>query len=263
MNDLFARGRAAHPALALGEQAFAAHVARFENRDRQPALADRAIEDLYLACACATGVAGAASYFERRFGKAIRKAVARVISAPVDRDEAEQLTRRALLVGSQAGPPKIASYAGEGPLENWVSVTAIRTAISLGRSGGTERQLRDRTLGEAAGGTDPELLVMKGEIRREVEEAFERALERLDDRERLLLRLYLVSGMTMEDIGKSFDVAHQTISRWLVRARKRVLAIVRSELARRLKISKSELRSIVRLVASQLNLSISRLLGAA
>jgi RNA polymerase sigma-70 factor (ECF subfamily) len=226
-------------------------------------LADRAIEDLYLACACATGVAGAAAYFERRFGKVIRKAVARVISAPVDRDEAEQLTRRALLVRSQAGPPKIASYAGEGPLESWVSVTAIRTAISLGRSGGTERQLRDRTLGEAAGGADPELLVMKGELRAQVEAAFEQALERLGDRERLLLRLYLVSGMTMEDIGKTFDVAHQTVSRWLVRARKQVLAIVRRELARRLKISRSELRSIVRLVASQLNLSISRLLGPA
>jgi RNA polymerase sigma-70 factor (ECF subfamily) len=181
----------------------------------------------------------------------------------VDRDEAEQLTRRALLVRSQAGPPKIASYAGEGPLESWVSVTAIRTAISLGRSGGTERQLRDRTLGEAAGGADPELLVMKGELRAQVEAAFEQALERLGDRERLLLRLYLVSGMTMEDIGKTFDVAHQTVSRWLVRARKQVLAIVRRELARRLKISRSELRSIVRLVASQLNLSISRLLGPA
>lgn len=263
MHDLFARGRAAHPDLPLGEQAFAEHLTRCVGAEPCSALADRAIEDVYLACACATGVDGAASYFERRFAKVIRKAVARVISTSADRDEAEQLTRRALLVGSDAGPPKLASYAGHGPLEHWVSVTAIRTAISFGRSMGTERQLRDRTVGEAAGGADPELLLMKEEIRREVEAAFEQALERLDERERLLLRLYLVSGMTMEDIGKTFGVAHQTVSRWLVRARKRVLASVRGELARRLKISKSELRSVVRLVASQLNLSISRLLGAA
>jgi RNA polymerase sigma-70 factor (ECF subfamily) len=140
-------------------------------------------------------------------------------------------------------------------------VAAIRTAVSLGRAGGTERQLRDRTVGEAAGGVDPELLYMKGEIRREVEAAFEGALDRLEDRERLLLRLYLVSGMTMEDIGKTFDVAHQTVSRWLVKARKSVLAFARGQLAQRLKISKSEFRSVVRLVASQLDLSISRLLG--
>jgi RNA polymerase sigma-70 factor (ECF subfamily) len=104
---------------------------------------------------------------------------------------------------------------------------------------------------------------MKGEIRREVEADFEQALERLEDRERLLLRLYLVSGMTMEDIGKTLGVAHQTVSRRLVKARKRLLADVRDQLAGLLKVSKSELRSIVRLVASELNLSISRLLGAA
>jgi RNA polymerase sigma-70 factor, ECF subfamily len=263
MNGLFARGHAAHPDLALGEEAFARHLARLGHTDPARDLADRSIEDLYLACACATGVDGAASYFERRFARVIRKAVARVISAPADRDDAEQLTRRALLVGSDAGSPKIASYAGQGPLENWVSVTAIRTAISLGRSGGTERQLRDRALGEIAGGANPEFLLMKGEIRREVEAAFEQALERLEDRERLLLRLYLVSGMTMEDIGKTLGVAHQTVSRRLVKARKRLLADVRDQLAGLLKVSKSELRSIVRLVASELNLSISRLLGAA
>jgi len=261
MHDLFARGRAAHPELELSEGVFARHLARFGETERERALSDRAIEDLYLACACATGVDGAASYFERRFGPVIRSAVARVLAAPADRDEAAQLTRGMLLVASAAGPPKIASYSGQGPLENWVSVTAIRAAISLGRAGGTERQLRDRTVGEVAGGADPELLFMKAEIRTAVEAAFEEALARLEDRERLLLRLYLVSGLTMEDIGKTFDVAHQTVSRWLVKARKRVLAVVRSELARCLDISKSELRSVVHLAGSELNLSISRLLG--
>jgi RNA polymerase sigma-70 factor, ECF subfamily len=263
MDVLFARGRAAHPQLAVEEEAFARHLARVAAPQAGPSLGDRAIEDLYLACACAMGVAGAASCFERRFAPVIRKAVARVISASADRDEAEQLTRRALLVGSAAGVPKIATFSGEGPLENWVSVAAIRTAVSFGRAGATERQLRDRTVGEIAGGIDPELLAMKGEIRREVEAAFGAALERLEDRERLLLRLYLVSGMTMEDIGTTFDVTHQTVSRWLVKARKRVLAFVRGDLAHRLNIPKSELRSLVRLVASQMNLSISRLLGAA
>jgi RNA polymerase sigma-70 factor (ECF subfamily) len=253
MNDLFARGRAAHPDLDLDREAFARHLARFAAVERSPAISDWA-EDLYLACACAAGVDGAASTFERRFGQVIRNAVARVLAAPADRDEAAQLTRAMLLVARAGAPPKIASYSGQGPLENWVSVTAIRAAISFGRSGGTERQLRDRTVREMAGGADPE-------IRKEVEAAFGLALEQLEDRERLLLRLYLVSGMTMEDIGNTFGVGHQTISRWLVKSRKRVLAFVRSELARRLKISKNELRSLVLLVASQLNLSISRLLG--
>jgi RNA polymerase sigma-70 factor (ECF subfamily) len=263
MSDPFARGRAAHPDLDLDREVFARHLARFAEAERDAATSDRAIEDLYLACACATGVDGAASHFERRFGKVIRNAVARVLAAPADRDEAVQLTRGMLLVANGAGPPKIASYSGQGPLESWVSVTAIRAAISFGRAGGTARQLRDRALGEVAGGADPEHLFMKAEIRKEVEAAFERALQSLSDRERLLFRLYLVSGMTMEDIGKTFGVAHQTVSRWLVKARKRVLVSVRSELAQRGRLSTSDLRSLVRVVASELNLSISRLLGSA
>ena len=263
MHDLFARGRAAHPDLDLSKEAFTRHLARLAEVEGTPALPDRAIEDLYLACACASGVDGAASAFERRFGAVIRRAVARVTAAAVDRDEAEQITRRILLVPGDAGPPKIASYAGQGPLESWVTVAAIRAAISLGRSMGTERQLRDRTVGEVAGAADPELLFMKAEIRGAVAAAFEKALAQLADRERLVLRLYLVSGMSMEDIGKTFDVAHQTVSRWLVKARKQVLASVRAELARRLDIPKGELRSVGRFVASELNLSLSRLLGAA
>jgi RNA polymerase sigma-70 factor (ECF subfamily) len=262
MNDAYARGRTAHPDLDLDREVFARHLARFVPVEGGDAVtADRAIEDLYLACSCATGVDGAASYFERRFGKVIRNAVARVLATSADRDEAVQLTRGLLLVGSGAGPPKIASYSGQGPLENWVSVTAIRAAISFGRSGGTARQLRDRTVGEIAGAADPEHLFMKAEVRKQVEAAFEQALQGLEDRERLLFRLYLVSGMSMEDIGKTFGVAHQTVSRWLVKARKRVLKSVRSELTQRVPASKGDLRSLVRFVASDLNLSISRLLG--
>jgi RNA polymerase sigma-70 factor (ECF subfamily) len=104
---------------------------------------------------------------------------------------------------------------------------------------------------------------MKEEIRQQVEAAFEAALAGLEDRERLVLRLYLVSGMTMERIGKTLGITHQAVSQQLVKARKRVLAAVRRELDQCLKVSKSDLRSVVRLVASELNLSISRVLGAA
>jgi RNA polymerase sigma-70 factor (ECF subfamily) len=257
-----ARGRAAHPGLGVTEAAFGRCLARATegragaSRDQLP------VEDLYLACACAEGVRGAAEAFEARFGKIIRRAVARVAATAAEREEAEQRTRDHLLVRGDDGAPKIAKYRGEGPLANWVSVAAIRLAVSLGRSESAERRLREKAAGEAAG-PNPELLVMKGELRREFEVAVESALAQLEERERMVLRLYLVSGMTLTAIGKTFGITQQAVSKTLERARTSVLGDVRRRLGERLKLPKGELASVLRLVGSRLDISISRLLGAA
>jgi RNA polymerase sigma-70 factor (ECF subfamily) len=260
---LYERGRAAHPALKLSGEAFARGLGRSVESDRARALESLAIEDLFLACACAEGIPGAADAFERGYAAIVARAVARVLPSAPDRDEAAQLTKRSLLVAGAGGPPKLAKYCGHGPLENWVSVAAIRTAVSMERSERAQRRLRDRTTAETAGGISPELLAMKGELRQALEEAMAAALERLDHRDRLVLGFYLVSGMSMDAIGKMYGVTQQTVSRWLLKARKAVLADVRRQLGERLNLGKSELASIARLVASQLDISISRLLGAA
>jgi RNA polymerase sigma-70 factor (ECF subfamily) len=255
----FARGRAAHPKLALCEEDFGRFLAR-ASEGRGEAGADRLpMEDLFLACACACEIAGAAEAFEARLGRIVRRAVARVLATAAERDEAEQRVRQHLLVRGEEGPPRIASYRGDGPLEGWVSVAAIRLAVSMGRSATAERRLRAKAAGEAAG-ANPELLLMKGELAREFEAAVEEALGRLDDRERLVLRLYLVSGMKLAAIARSLGVTPQAISRQLEKVRTSVLADVHRRLGERLALPKGELASVVRLVASRLNVSISRLL---
>ena len=258
----FARGRAAHPDLDLSEQAFERFIARAVKDTSARDLAALPVEDLYLACACAEDVPGAAAAFERRLGPVVRRAVARVLSTAGECEEAEQRTRYHLLVRTEAGPPKIASYRGEGPLASWVSVAAIRLAVSMGRVATSERRLLAKTAGEAAG-ENPELLLMKEELREEFEAAVRAALARLGDRERLVLRLYLVSGMTLTSIGKTFDVTQQTISRWLAAARADVLTDVQSALKARLQLPGGDMTSVARLLISQLDISISRLLGAA
>jgi RNA polymerase sigma-70 factor (ECF subfamily) len=260
LEALFARGRAAHPRLQVPASAFGRCLAVTVDKITTIRLEALAIEDLYLACACSHGVPGAAAAFENRCVKIIRRAVSRVLPGSADREDAEQRTRRALLVGDD-GSPKIATYLGHGPLENWVAVTAIRVAVSFGRSESAERRLREKATAEAARGFDPEAIVIKGELRRELEAAIEAALQRLEDRERLVLRLYLVSGMTLAAIGKTFDVTQPTVSRWLVRARQSVLDDVRRELGGRLRVANDDLASIANLVASQLDISISRVLG--
>jgi RNA polymerase sigma-70 factor, ECF subfamily len=256
----YARGRAAHPRLKLAADAFGRQYARAVRAQRQRAETSLAVEDLYLACACANGVAGAAAAFEARYSKILRRAVSRVLSNPAERDEVVQTARHVLLVGSANADPKIGMYTGQGPLEHWVAVAAIRLAISHGRAESAERRLRERVSDDALGG-DPELLLVKGEIRQELQAAVKGALGRLDDRARLVLRLWLVSGSTLANIGKTFGVTQQTVSRWLADARDRILTDVQGTLADRLKIARDELPSFARLIGSQLDISISRLLG--
>jgi RNA polymerase sigma-70 factor, ECF subfamily len=258
--SLFARGRAAFPALDVDEASFARHLARAVAGEQARALESLPIEDLYLACACADEVPGAAAAFESRYAKVIRRAISRVLSNAGERDEAEQLARHHLLVGTtERGSPNISKYLGHGSLENWVSVAAIRLAVSLRRSESAERRLRQKAVAEVVG-VDPEVLAMKGELRQQFEVAVQEALERLEDRERLVLRLYLVSGMTLAAIGKTFGVSQPTVSRWLIKARASLLRDVQRLLETRLNIAKTDLTSVARLVASQLDISLSRLL---
>ena len=102
--------------------------------------------------------------------------------------------------------PRLASYRGDGPLESWVAVASIRLAVSMGRSVTAERRLRTKAIAGFVG-TNPELLVMKGQLRSELESAVARALGQLDEGDRLLLRLYVVSGMTLTAIGRTLGVS--------------------------------------------------------
>jgi len=95
-----------------------------------------------------------------------------------------------------------------------------------------------------------------------LEIAVKEALGRLEGRDRLVMRLWLVSGSTLAAIGKAFGVTQQTVSRWLADARDEILNDVQRTLAERLKIARDELPSVARLIQSQIDISISRLLGS-
>jgi RNA polymerase sigma-70 factor, ECF subfamily len=256
----WARGRAAHPRIKLPAEPFGQHYARAVEARRTRTDHGLAIEDLYLACACANGISGAAAVFEAKYGRIMRRAVSRVLVDPAEREEAVQAARQLLLVGTTGASARIGTYLGQGPLENWVAVAVTRLAISLGRAASAERRLLERVGNEALAG-DPERLLLKGEIRRELEGAVKDALRRLEDRQRMVLRLWLVSGTTLAAIGKVFGVTQQSVSRWLADAREAILADVQRTLAERMKVAKDELPSFARLIQSQLDFSISRLLS--
>jgi RNA polymerase sigma-70 factor (ECF subfamily) len=258
-----ASGRAAFPQLAVEEEAFAAYMGRVVRAGEtdESTLAQLALEDLYLACACLTNVAGAAEVFGGRFGATIRGAVARIVGA-ADTDEVHQQLQQSLLVGTETSTPKLGSYAGKAPLERWVGVSARRAALMWLRENRTEQNARAAAGAEpgAGSGTHPETAYMKEKYRGIFEDALSQALERLPEQERALLRLHLVNGVSLEKIGTMFSVSQPTASRWLAAARTKLLDDVKVTLAPRLGTSSAELASLAGMVASRIDLSLSTLL---
>ncbi len=102
---------------------------------------------------------------------------------------------------------------------------------------------------------------MKAEHRAELQEAFRTALRGLSERDRLILRLHLVDGITLERIGVAYGVNQSTISRWLGTARSAVRERIERVLAEQFGLASEEVLSVAGLVASDFDLSLARLLS--
>jgi RNA polymerase sigma-70 factor (ECF subfamily) len=263
---LVARGRREYPALSLDGALFARHLARCAVRLSPVSgatLGALHVEDLYLACACLNALPGAAKAFDARCTPRLRAALAATAKSAEQRAEIAQRTRTLLLVGESDGEPKIASYGGQGPLDHFVAVVAQRLLFRSFRSDAAELRAREGVaIGAASAGALPaELSYARGRYRADMETALRDALAVLDDRERLLLRLHLVSGISMTEIGKMYGVNQSTASRWLAQARDAVATELQRLMRERLGVSGDEMQSLARLVASQLDASVSRLLA--
>jgi RNA polymerase sigma-70 factor (ECF subfamily) len=265
LRTLVDRGRVAHSELPVEGLAFVRHLARCFARasveSRRP-LEELAIEDLYLACACMLRVAGAADAFEARCGARLRAVLGAEAKSSDLRAEVEQRVRDLLLVGTVEAPPKIGSYGGQGPIDRWAAVVAQRQIVTVLRHDESEQRARESAAAEAAvGHLPPELALVKERYREAFQAAMKDALATLGERDRLLLRLRFVSGISVESIGNMYGVSQSTASRWLAKASDDVSSEAQKLLRERLHVAPSEIASLADLVASQLDLSLSRVLG--
>jgi RNA polymerase sigma-70 factor (ECF subfamily) len=260
-----ARAHAAWPADWVPDAAFAKHLrARLPaGRDPAEALPGVAVEDLYLAFACALGVAPALDTFARTLLGEIDAHLARFDASPAFKDEVRQVLAAKLLVAAPGEAPAIADYAGRAPLSAWVRIAAIRTALNLrrGKAGEVERAAA-REIDELAGpgADDIELDVIRRRYRPAFEAAIARALAALPVRDRTLLRLRIVEGAPVERIAAMYGVHRATMTRWLAECRATLSDETRRILAAELGATGAELDSLAELVRSQLHVSMARLL---
>jgi RNA polymerase sigma-70 factor (ECF subfamily) len=256
-----AEGRAAHPRLALDEATFAAYLDARATDDA--ALRRLHAADLYLACACARGEPEALVVFEAQIVDKLAPALARAGAASLV-DEVKQIVRERLLLGAAGKGPRIADYAGEGALLTWVRVVALRAAATLRRGAQRSRAREDEALLDAPLALDsPDLLHLRRRYADDFKAAFELGVAELTPRDRNLLRQHLIDRLTIDDLGALYRVNRVTASRWLSHAREEVARATRKALVARLRLSPPELESILRLVRSDLDLSIDRVLRRA
>lgn len=264
---IVAQGRAAWPDLLVDARAVVEFIARQATAD----LAETALDglrpaDLYLACACAHLMPAALTAFDRDYMREVDVALQRMRVGPPRLQDIKQLVRQRLFVGPAAqpgAPGKIAEYGGRGDLRRWVRSVAVRTCLNELRKGKREVLIDDDQLiaQHAIASDDPEVEYMKRTYAHEFRAAFSDALGQLGVREQTLLRYHHVDGLNIDEIGAIYRIHRVTAFRWLEKAKELLVRQTLQALRGRLKLPTGELDSVLRMIRSQIHLSLVRHLG--
>lgn len=250
VREAYAQGRAAWPGFELPFSAFSTALQVEQTSIVGP--------DLYLALGCVHRLPGSVEAFTQTHGALFETAVpARIRASGIPEDFASIMTER-VLVGSSE--PLLARYRGEGSLEGWLRVTIARAAISEVRKRATaERREADLPdlLGMMSAQRDTELDYVRHLYRDAFRSAFEGAVGQLSERERSLVHLSAVRGVSVRKLGKMYGVGHSTAARWVNKAVATLSAEVRTRLASSL--DSEELESVMQVLGGSLELSISRI----
>jgi RNA polymerase sigma-70 factor (ECF subfamily) len=254
LEALFTRGAAAWPAVNLPANTFVEHLAgRFVDQPVSgEALDGLQAEDLFLAIACERGDPVALAALHERFLAPLEDWLRRRYTGSIPADEIRQLLGIKLLVAEGGASPRIASYAGRGPLAAWLRISGTRVFLNALRDRRDDEALRQPdAFASVVLAPNPELGFVRARHRADFREAFAAGLATLTAKERNLLRFHFLHGMTGDDLATMHGVARRTVHRWIEQARARILAQTRLELARRLKVSDAELDSLLSLLRSE------------
>jgi RNA polymerase sigma-70 factor, ECF subfamily len=264
LDHALAQARALWAPVELETAVFLAHVA-----DRLPEgpsvlerLAGMHLGDLFLACACTEADESALRLLDERLWADTHQAIRRLISSSATVLDVEQRLRARLFIRAPDRAARISDYIGRGPLAGWLRAAGVREALVELRSQRQAAPLEDSDVLRVIPQADesPEEAAIRAQFEREFRGCFASAVASLPQRERNCLRLHLVGGASIEQIGQSYSVHRATVARWIASARERLLAATRACLLRKLNVDETMLDSLFRGVEGELDVSFQRLL---
>lgn len=255
MDETLAAARARWPQVTFDEAACTRHLADCSEDGQPPPFA----VELVLAAACLAGDAAAIRAFNDEMFERVDRVLSRLGLSAADADDVKQDVRTKLLVAT-SGDAKLALYRGTGPLPHWIASVAGREALgSMRRRKPTDAIDDDDFLADAA--DDPELVALKSQHGAAFKEAFQAAVRELGSRERGILRALVVDDRSVNEVAAVYGIHRVTASRWVSELRADLLKRTRNQLRDRFQLDANSLESALRMLDSNLELSLYRLLA--
>ncbi|HKO47613.1 MAG TPA: sigma-70 family RNA polymerase sigma factor [Polyangiaceae bacterium] len=224
----FREGRGRFPLVEWDESDF---LAAWEQYSHLGFNADR-VEDDYVRLACLRGRPGAAETLNESYLLPLAEGINRVCQSPELTDGVLQKLREKLLLPPA---PRLLGYRAPGNFRAWLKVVATSLALDVARELGIKRrrevELDERLEALAAG---PEEQYIRAELQQAFRGALRAAVKRLPERERQALRMHLVAGWNITQIGRVFSVSKSTAARWLIAAKDQLHVLLCADLRRRL-----------------------------
>jgi RNA polymerase sigma-70 factor (ECF subfamily) len=234
-----AAGAAQWPDVSVDARSFAAAMAR-SFVDGLESLAELHAADLYLAQACAGGDARAIAAFDRTYSASIASSLRALrLADDVAADIAQDVREKLFVAGK----------------------IATRMAIAELRRRSNDALDADALDALPSSNDTPDQQYFRATYHVEFKAAFDAALATLSDQQRELLRLRFVEGMALEAIGERYEVHKTTAFRWLEEAQTLLTKRTHNNFQQRTRATVSEMRSIVRVLESNVELSLRRVLA--
>jgi RNA polymerase sigma-70 factor, ECF subfamily len=248
-------GRGAWPTVRVERDQLARHLEKVAEVADDFAHLD--VAGLYLAAAVLAKDSAALAVIQS-FLPSIDVALSRLGADATRLDDMRQRVFEVVVVGGERGPA-IAGYGGRSDIRSWLRSVAVRTALKVWSREHASSGYDDDLVVIV---DDPELVMLKAMYADDVVTATREALAMLTPRARTLLRLHHLDGLTVDDLAAMYQVHRATVARWTAAAREAVFEETRRQLESRLGLGEDSAISIVRLVQSQLVLSMRRLLAS-
>jgi RNA polymerase sigma-70 factor (ECF subfamily) len=250
------------PELPAPDASFVAYLVERARGQADPtaALPRLRVDDLLLAWWASHGTSEAIAAFEATFAADLDALLRRFRG--LDADELRQQLRVKLFFGTPGAPARILVYSGFGFLQNWFRVVASRTFLDVARHDQRQRtdDLPDALLAQLVDlRGDPAAHAHKAEILAALKRAFGSALAELPRRDRTFLRHVVLDQLTTLQVAAMYGVHRVTVSRALSAAHTQIRQRARETVLAELAISEDQLASAIRVLDSQLELSLDRL----
>ncbi|MER2562378.1 MAG: sigma-70 family RNA polymerase sigma factor [Myxococcaceae bacterium] len=212
------------------------------------------LEGLLLAHACLKNDVAALRLLDAELLPPVAAALRRRASAD-DVDEAMQVLRARLLVGTE---PKLAKYSGRGPLGAFLRIAASNVLSNLRPV--VANVNADDELAAVPDASDLESKLARRDQQQRFRQVFREAVQSLTARERSLLRLSLLDGLSIDELAPMYGAHRASVARWLAAAKERLSAITRSKLSVALQLPEDDVERLLTSVQNGFELSLSRAL---